>query len=171
MTSCMTDHIRIATVKDIPAITRIYNEAIEEGTSTADLTPQTPEQRQAWLTSHETPYAVFVAEEPAHDEVAIVGFGALSVFYDRPGYDGVADLAYYLASSARGRGLGGRLLDHLIHEARDRGMRKLIAVIFADNDASTGLAASRGFTRFGLLPDAARSTRGMHAMSYWSLDL
>lgn len=164
-------NIRLATTEDIPAITRIYNEAIEEGGSTADLVPQTFEQRQTWVMSHVPPYAVFVVEEAGTMGTEVVAFGALSVFYDRPGYDGVADLAYYIARDSRRHGIGRAMLGFLIDEARRRGMRKLIAIIFADNAGSTALVTHAGFTRFGFLPAASRSTAGMHDMTYWFLDL
>lgn len=172
-------NVRMAEDSDIPAITRIYNEAIEDGGSTSDLVPQTLDQRRAWVESHVPPYAVFVAEEtpdgndesPCGDRGSVVGFCALSVFYDRPGYDGVGDLAYYVARDRHRHGVGGAMLDFLIAEARRRGMRKLIAVIFANNAGSTALVNHAGFTRFGFLPNASRSTAGMHDLTYWFLDL
>ena len=55
--------------------------------------------------------AVFVTTVPATDAATeggerIIGFSALSVFYDRAGYDGVTDLAYYIAPEWQGRGAG-----------------------------------------------------------------
>ncbi|MBT1172948.1 N-acetyltransferase [Bifidobacterium sp. MA2] len=155
---------------DLRAITDIYNAAVVEGGSTADLTPRTADQRRAWVESHRPPYGVFVVEDDESGEV--VAFGALSVFYDRAGYDGVTDLAYYIAPAWRRRGVGAFLLDHLLTEARGRGMRKAIGVIFADNAGSIALMRRFGFTRFGTLPAAARDATGvMLDMSYWYLDL
>ena len=77
---------RIATQDDIQAITDIYNAAVIRGGSSADITPRTYEQRKAWVESHHDPYAVFVTETVDDDgERRIIGFSALSVFYDRPG--------------------------------------------------------------------------------------
>ncbi|MBW3080739.1 GNAT family N-acetyltransferase [Bifidobacterium saguinibicoloris] len=170
----MFDYLfRAAGVRDLPAITDIYNASVVEGGSTADLTPRTQEQRRAWVESHEPPYGVFVVEAESDAGVReVVAFGALSVFYDRAGYDGVTDLAYYIAPAWRRRGVGTFLLGRLLDEARGRGMRKVIGVIFADNDGSTALMRRFGFSRFGLLPAAATDATGMmHDMSYWYLDL
>ena len=161
---------------DIRAITDIYNASVIAGGSTADLQSQSFEQRLAWVASHQEPYGVYVIESDGDDdgvanERAIVGFGALSVFYDRPGYDGVVDLAYYIAPDWQGRGVGTAMLEFLLQEARRLHMRKAIGIIFADNAGSTALMRRFGFTQFGLLPQAARSTQGMHDMSYWYLDL
>lgn len=174
---------RAAEESDVAAITDIYNASVVEGGATADLTPRTVDQRRAWVESHRPPYGVFVVEavhdgdtgdardgDGGHGEV--VAFGALSVFYDRAGYDGVTDLAYYIAPDGRGRGAGTFLLEHLLDEARARRMRKAIGVIFADNAGSVALMRRFGFTRFGLLPSAAADSTGtMRDMSYWYLDL
>lgn len=169
--------IRTAEPGDIPAIARIYNAAVTAGGSTADLEPQTLDQRRAWVESHRPPYVVAVIEDTAEDAAGdaagtVVGFGALSVFYDRPGYDGVTDLAYYIAPEAQGRGAGTAMLGWLLDAARERRMRKAIGIIFADNAGSVALMHRFGFTRFGLLPAAATDATGtMHDMSYWYLDL
>lgn len=89
----MADYsFRIATQDDIQAITDIYNAAVIRGGSSADTTPRTYAQRKAWVESHHDPYAVFVTTVPATDAATeggerIIGFSALSVFYDRAGYD------------------------------------------------------------------------------------
>ena len=173
---------RAATLQDVAAITDIYNASVVEGGATADLTPRTLGQRREWVQSHRPPYGVFVVES-VHGAAAgdgrdgdgrgeVVAFGALSVFYDRAGYDGVTDLAYYIAPDSRGRGAGTFLLEHLLDEARARRMRKAIGVIFADNAGSVALMRRFGFTRFGVLPAAATDSTGtMRDMSYWYLDL
>lgn len=175
---------RPAEPRDIQAITDIYNASVIAGGSTADLTPRTLDQRRAWVESHKPPYGVFVVEEtetpanqsdsdaPASPTTQVVGFGALSVFYNRAGYDGVTDLAYYIAPAWQGRGAGTFLLDKLLDEARARRMRKACGIIFADNAGSIALMKRFGFTRFGLMPAAATDSTGtMRDMSYWYLDL
>ena len=119
------------------------------------------------------PYAVFVFETIAGDgEAEEVGFGAISVFYDRPGYDGVCDLAYYVTARWQRRGVGRFALRTLLNECRARAMRKACAIIFSDNTASNALVESFGFEPFGEMPEAAYDSRGvLHDMSYWCLDL
>ena len=80
---------RQAAESDIQALTDIYNAAVVAGGSSADIAPRTIEQRRAWLDSHKAPYAVFVTEAVRGDGTRqVVGFSALSVFYDRAGYNG-----------------------------------------------------------------------------------
>ncbi len=114
-------------------------------------------------------HAIVVAGDGEAEEV---GFGAISVFYDRPGYDGVCDLAYYVTARWQRRGVGRFALRTLLNECRARAMRKACAIIFSDNTASNALVESFGFEPFGEMPEAAYDSRGvLHDMSYWCLDL
>lgn len=121
---------RPAVESDVQAIADIYNASVMAGGATADLAPRTFDQRRAWVESHTPPYGVFVVES---EDGSIIGFGALSVFYDRAGYDGVTDLAYYIDPAWQGRGVGTFMLDRLLTEALARHMRKACGIIFADN--------------------------------------
>ena len=160
---------RPAVESDIQAITDIYNASVVVGGATADLTPRTLDQRRAWVESHKPPYGVFMADSEGGQ---VIGFGSLSVFYDRAGYDGVTDLAYYIAPAWQGRGAGTFMLDNLLREARARHMRKACGIIFADNAGSIALMRRFGFTQFGLMLAAATDSTGtMRDMSYWYLDL
>lgn len=166
--------MRPAETHDAEAITGIYNAAIEAGGSSADTTPRTVAQRLAWIEGHEDPYQVFVIEARGADGEALgtVGFCALEEFYGRAGYNGVADVAYYVDPAWRRRGVGSFALAGLIDEARLRGMRKLVGIIFATNQGSIALMERFGFRRFGLLPDAATDSTGMmRDMSYWYRDI
>jgi ribosomal-protein-alanine N-acetyltransferase len=50
---------------------------------------------------------------------------------------------------ARGRGVGGRMLDHLLGVARDRGVRRLFLEVRESNAAARGLYETRGFREVG----------------------
>ena len=168
---------------DLPAITRIYNEAIIEGGSTADLVPRTLEQRREWVDLHRPrdQYPVVVARSAAgghHGDVhghqaenEVVGFGSLSRFHPRAGYDGVVELSYYVAASARHQGVGTALVEWLLTAARQRHHRMATALIFASNRGSIALMEHFGFTRFGLLPGACTDGTQLLDMSYWYLNL
>ena len=105
-------------------------------------------------------------------DVDFLFVGRNGVFYDRAGYDGVTDLAYYIDPAWQGRGVGTFMLDRLLTEALARHMRKACGIIFADNAGSIALMHRFGFTQFGLMPQAATDSTGtMRDMSYWHLDL
>jgi len=50
---------------------------------------------------------------------------------------------------ARGRGIGGRLLDHLVEVARERGARSIFLEVRGSNRAARALYAGRGFREVG----------------------
>ncbi|EFA23495.1 GNAT family N-acetyltransferase [Bifidobacterium gallicum] len=165
---------RVATAHDAQIVAAIYNAAVVEGGASADTAAVSVASRREWIEAHTDPYAVFIIE--AVDEQGVpsipVAFCALSNYYPRPGYDGVTDLAYYVAPEWRRRGVGQFALRTLLDEARNRGMRKAVCIIFADNTASIALCTSFGFTRFGLMAQAATDALGvMRDMAYYDLDL
>lgn len=163
--------IRGATDADLQAITDIYNEAVLERMSSADIEPRTLAQRKAWVDSHEprSLYPVVVVEN-ADGEV--VAFGSLSRYHERAGYDGVVELSYYVGSAWRRQGVGRQLVDWLLAEARRVGHRMAATLIFADNEGSSALMRHFGFERFGLMPDAVHLPGGIrHDIAYWCLPL
>ncbi|KFI68715.1 GNAT family N-acetyltransferase [Bifidobacterium magnum] len=172
-THCYTYSFRAARPEDIPAITSIYNAAVTAGGASADTSPRTIEQRTEWVRSHEYPYGVFVVEAMGEDgSPCVVGFGAMSQFHARAGYDGVTDYAYYVHPDWRHKHVGSFLMERLIEESKHRGMRKAVLLIFADNEASCALARKYGFMRYGVMSHAAYDATGvLRDMSYWDLDL
>ncbi len=161
--------IRDARVSDIHAITRIYNEAIREGVSTSDLDERSMEQRRDWLERH-TPrsrYPVVVVRYRGQT----IGFGSLSRYRPRAGYDSIVELSYYVGSYWRGRGAGRMLVDWLLHRARDLGYEKAVSCVFDANEGSMHLMESFGLTRFGVLPAAIRNGSRVLDVVYWYKDL
>ena len=163
--------IRPAVEADLPAITDIYNEAVVRGGSSAELEPVSLEARRAWVDAHEPrdryPVVVIDVETDA-GEWRTAGFGSLSKFHQRAGYDGVTELSYYIAASCHGRGLGTAMVAWLMDAAVERAFTHAAAIIYADNAGSNALMRRFGFTRFGLLPGAVTSGDGrLHDMGYW----
>lgn len=160
-----------ATDTDLTAITDIYNEAIAERMSSADIGARTLEQRRAWVNSHE-PRDRFPVVVVRTADGATAAFGSLSRFHERAGFDGVVELSYYVGSVWRGHGIGTALVDWLVAAARTRGHRMAVTRIFDDNAGSTALMKRFGFTRFGLLPDAVHLPGNIHHdLAYWYLML
>lgn len=162
--------IRPAVDADLQAITDIYNEAVVRGGASADLEPVSLERRRAWVASHEPRdrYPVVVIETAGEQEAEVAGFGSLSRFHERAGYDGVCELSYYIAEAHHGQGLGTTMVTWLLDAAAERGFRHAATIIYADNAGSNALMRRFGFTRFGLLPGAVTSGDGrLHDMGYW----
>ncbi|MFL5779205.1 MAG: arsinothricin resistance N-acetyltransferase ArsN1 family A [Chloroflexota bacterium] len=135
--------VRPAAARDAAAITRIYNEGIEERTATLETEPRPTDEFERRLAAGE----VFLVAERAGE---VVGWGAIFDYSDRCAYAGVGEYTLYVARSARRAGAGARLLDALIEEARRRGRHKLIGKIFTSNEPSVALAHRAGFRDVGV---------------------
>ena len=161
--------IRLCRRGDLEAVTAIYNQAVMDGGSTADTAPVSLDQRLEWLLAHDPDqgHPVLVLEQ----EGKVLAFGSLSAYYDRPGYQETCELSYYVNRGSRGRGLGALMVHSLLDRARQEGMRLAVATVFDDNTASKALLQRFGFSRFGLLPQAAWDRFVLHDVSYWSLSL
>jgi phosphinothricin acetyltransferase len=64
-------------------------------------------------------------------------------------YAGVAEVSVYVASAARGRGVGKLLLEALIAESERHGIWTLQTGIFPENAASVALHRGCGFREVG----------------------
>ncbi len=137
--------IRPASARDAGAIGAIYDQAIATGVATFATGPHAANERVAWLEARGPRAPVWVLD----DEGTVRGWSALAPFSHRPWYHGVAEYTVYMAASAMGRGLGGRMLDALIAEAPGLGYWKLVGMIVEGNAGGLALATSRGFRSVG----------------------
>lgn len=65
-------------------------------------------------------------------------------------YAGVAEDSVYVASTARGRGVGRVLLERLIADAEGLGIWTIQAAMFPENQASVALHHACGFRTVGV---------------------
>jgi len=144
--------IRHAGQADIQAITDIYNEAILTTTATFDTEPETVAERSAWLQAHDEPHPVLVAVV----EGQVVGWASLTRWSERRAYDHTAETSFYVHSAHRGRGIGRKLKEALIQEARRLQFHTLIARVTEESCESIHLNESVGFVHVGTLKEVGR---------------
>ena len=148
----MTLSIRPATPADIPAITRIYAEAVINGTASFELAaPDEAEMARRMKALTEAGYPYLAAESDG----TLAGYAYAGAYRMRPAYRLTVEDSVYIAPDAQGRGVGRALLKALIEAAAAIGYRQMLAVI-GDSPrqaASIGLHAALGFQKVGLLPD------------------
>jgi L-amino acid N-acyltransferase YncA len=142
--------IRPATADDIPAITRIYADAVRHGTASFELDPPDEAEmarRQQALSDGGYPY--IVAEEGG----TFLGYAYAGPFRPRPAYRHSVEDSVYVAADAQGRGVGRALLDALIARCTQAGFRQMIAVIGDSTlqGPSIALHAAAGFRSVGTL--------------------
>ena len=138
----MTLRARPASPADAPAITRIYNEGIEDRLGTFETRLRTEADVTAWFDGR---HPVVVVEGDA----GVVAFASTSPYRTRECYAGIAEFSVYVARHARGRGAGRVALVALIEEARLAGLWKLVSRVFVENAASRRLLAAAGFREVG----------------------
>jgi L-amino acid N-acyltransferase YncA len=144
--------IRAATEADAAAICLIYNQGIEDRIATLETELRTPEERRRWLAARGPRHPVFVAEadSPSDADKKVVGWSSLNSYNPREAYRHVADLSVYIERGWRGRGVGRRLLEHLIERARALGYHKMMLSAFPFNASGVALYERMGFTRAGV---------------------
>jgi L-amino acid N-acyltransferase YncA len=141
--------IRPAAPGDIPAITRIYAEAVLHGTATFEIEPPDETEmarRLNALTTSKYPYLV------AELEAGVAGYAYAAAYRARPAYRWCVEDSVYVAAQFHRRGIGARLLTDLIEQAQARGFRQMIAVI-GDSAQLPSIAAhaKAGFAQIGTL--------------------
>jgi L-amino acid N-acyltransferase YncA len=136
--------IRPAAPADAAVVCEIYNDGIAGRQATFETIPRTPADVLSWF-EHDTPF--LVAEDA---DGRVVGWALVSAYSDRPAYDGVGEHGVYVASEARGRGLGRLLLEALAVAAEDAGYYKLTSRVFTTNAASLAAHRAAGFDDVGV---------------------
>ncbi|TDX74981.1 phosphinothricin acetyltransferase [Rathayibacter sp. PhB151] len=144
--------IRVMLPEDWAAVETIYREGIATGHATFEAEPPTWEAFDVGMLD--------VGRLVAVDGDQILGWAALSPVSSRPVYGGVVEHSVYIASSARGRGIGAELLQALIDAADAAGLWTIQSSIFPENTASLALHDRAGFRRVGTRERIARMTHG-----------
>lgn len=89
----------------------------------------------------------------ANQKGEILAWGSLGDYHPREGYRITAEITVYAAPEARGKGLGGRLVNFMLERAPELGVKNIVALIFYSNAASLNLFAKFGFARWDELPE------------------
>jgi L-amino acid N-acyltransferase YncA len=133
--------LRELTKTDWPRVAGIWAEGIATGIATFETEPPSWELFDATRLSA----GRFVVE---HDGT-VVGWAALSSVSSRPCYAGVAENSIYVASSARGLGVGTALMQALVAAAAAAGIWTIQCSVFPENAASRALHERAGFRVVG----------------------
>lgn len=129
---------------DWPAVRAIYEAGIATGNATFETAAPAWE---AWDQAHlATPR--LVARRSAAGPV--LGWAAVVPVSGRCVYAGVGDLSIYVASEARGAGVGRALLAALVRQSEAAGLWTLQAGVFPENAASLALHRALGFRDVGV---------------------
>jgi L-amino acid N-acyltransferase YncA len=142
--------IRAAAEADIDAVTAIYADAVTHGTASYELEPPSRAEmgiRYAALLAGGFPYLV------AQGDDAVLGYAYAGAFRPRAAYRFIVEDSVYVASGARGQGVGLMLMQHLVAAVEEAGFRQIVAVIGdgRPDSASVRLHEKLGFRHCGRL--------------------
>src|SRR5512141_1197911 len=126
---------------DWPDVSAIYLEGIATGNATFETLAPTWEQ---WDRAH-LPTGRLVARSGR----TISGWVALSRVSQRSCYAGVAEMSVYVATWARGQGVGDALMKAAIKASEEAGIWTLQGAIFPENNASLRMCEANGFRVVG----------------------
>ena len=138
--------------RDLPALTAIYNQAIE-ARQTADTLPLTTKDRFPWFDSHQDERYPIIAV--THNQ-QVIGYGTLSQYRGgRPSLLKVAEVSYYLHKDYQQMGIGSLLMQYLIRTASKLGFKHLFALLLDTNHPSIALLEKFDFAPWGHFPNIA----------------
>lgn len=141
--------IRTAVLSDLPRLTEIYNQGVEDGVATCELSGFSPEERVGWFEEHQGPYRIWVAERLG----TVVGWTSLSQYDRKPCFYRTGTIATYVERQCRRLNVGSALRAHLIAEAKRLGFHSVLSRVWVTNVQSRRLAEKFGFTQIGYLPE------------------
>lgn len=160
--------IREAKLEDVPAMLEILNYNIVHSTAIYMYEEQKLEQRIEWFNGKmERDEPLFVYEE---DGVAI-GYATYGAFRPHPAYLYTVEHSVYVHHNHYRKGIGDKLMHHLIEVATARGVKTMVGGINADNAASIRAHEKLGFTYSGTVRNAGYKFGQWLDLAFYQLDL
>lgn len=131
---------------DIPQVTEIYNEGIEDRIATLEDKAKSVNEVSQMFMDRSPRYGVLVAKK----DDQVLGWAAINPYSHRWAYAGVGEVSIYIKRKARGQGVGKALLRALEGYAIDHDFYKLVLFTFARNLQAQGLYRACGFSEVGI---------------------
>ncbi len=144
--------IRKAEEKDIPSIKEIYNKEVRGGIATFDTQEKSLEDMKKWFSSHDTKNPIIVAELNSK----IIGWASLSKYDSKKAYSNTAEASLYISEDHQGKGIGKKIMKHLLDEGKKRGLHTVIARITDGNEVSVTLHKKFGFEYVGIYKEVGK---------------
>jgi len=140
--------------RDLPALAKLYERIVVEGTSYPHERPLKEDEFQDyWVRGKST---VVVYERPRRTKPMLLG-----AFYLKPNWPGrarhVANAGFIVAPEWRNHGLGWLLGAVMLDYAKELGYRGVIFnLVFSENQVARHLWEKLGFQVLGVIPGAVR---------------
>jgi L-amino acid N-acyltransferase len=146
--------LRLARLDDAEEIRQIYNAEVTTSTVSFDIMPRSLEEQRRYLSARSGAHAVIVATDG--EAGAVLGFGALSPWRDKPAYATSVEDSVYVHPGHHGHGIGRTVLGELVTVATAHGFHAVFARIVGGHEASIRLHRSLGFEIVGTEREVGR---------------
>lgn len=134
------------------AIQAIFNDAIKNTTALYEYHPRSVETVENWIKKKLAEEKPIIA---AIEHNQLIGFASYDNFRPYAANKHTMELALYIQTGARGKGIASTLLSALITHAQKDNVHVLIAGIDDTNAASIALHKKLGFEHSGTLKEVA----------------
>ncbi|MBA3458449.1 MAG: N-acetyltransferase [Deltaproteobacteria bacterium] len=155
--------IRSARDDDFDAITAITNHYITTSSVHFAYEPLSVDELRGMWHGYRKKFPWLVTEV----DDRVLGYAKAGTWRERKAYDWTVETGIYIASEARGQGLGKPLYVALLDELTTRGFHSVVAGITLPNDPSIALHERLGFTACGIVQEAGWKAGGWHAVGFW----
>lgn len=156
--------IRPATQRDARGVLSIYEPIVRETPISFESEAPTEDEMAARIArSHEW----LILERNR----AVVGYAYAGNVHERAAYQWSVEVSVYIASDARGSGLGRTLVSELLERLSNRGFVNAFALIALPNDASVRLFESFGFDKIAHQRSVGFKLGAWHDVGWWQRQL
>jgi phosphinothricin acetyltransferase len=160
--------IRPVSPADKAAICAIYNYYVENTTISFEETPVQINEMEERIRKICAAFPFLVLEDEAG---RIDGFAYINTWKERSAYRYSAELSIYVRDGFHGRGIGRRLMEKLLEEARKTQLHSLVSGIALPNDRSIALHEKFGFKNIACFREIGRKFSEWLDVGYWELIL
>lgn len=152
-----------------PAILEIFNEAILNSTVIFDYRPRTMESLEAWFRQKEADK--FPVIGLCSSDGVLLGFATFGTFRAWPAYKYTVEHSVYVKKEYRGKGIGPKLMGHVIEAAKEQQYHVMIGCIEVSNKGSIALHEKLGFSHSGTITQAGFKFGRWLDVSFYQLTL
>lgn len=145
-------NIRRANRTDVPAMREIFNEVLRNSNSIYREEEVSLNERYEWFDEKmEHGYPIFGAY--SGDE--LIGYAGYGTWRAAQGYRRTVELTIYVDRKNRGTGIGTKLMQKIIDQAKADGFHVMVGAIDSENQASIDFHKRFGFVETARMPEVA----------------
>jgi L-amino acid N-acyltransferase YncA len=141
--------IREATSQDTQEMLEIFNYYIDNSFAAYLETPVGPEFIQTFHDKGEPNKSEHFPFYVIEEDNRVIGIGTLRPYLPFPNFHHTGVVSYFILPEYTRKGLGGKLLDVLCQDAKNKQMKSILVNVSSKNQASLNFHLNHGFVECG----------------------